>query len=128
MVEMFRWSPIIKSYRKRNVMSAAILNEQTQVVAYLSKFYYKGKTPTEDTLLRKAFISTRDEDGNTFLHFMYRVNIPEITTIIRQAGYLNVGDEDEALLMNLRGMLPERERHALKQTLSDEEEDTRRAS
>lgn len=48
MVELFRWSPMIKSFKKRDILSAAILGQQDDVVAYLVNKSYKGKTPQED--------------------------------------------------------------------------------
>ena len=48
MIELFRWSPMIKSFKKRDILSAAILGQQENVVAYLVNKNYKGKTAQED--------------------------------------------------------------------------------
>ena len=37
MVELLRWSPMMKSYKQRDVLSAAILGGQENVVLYLMK-------------------------------------------------------------------------------------------
>lgn len=97
----------MKSYRKRDIISAAVHGEQVEVVQYLLKKIYRGRTPKEDAKIKKDFKSNRDVEGDTFLHFMYRVNVPEITSIIKEAGLLIANENDEKLLMNLRGQIPE---------------------
>ena len=42
---------MIKSYKKRDILSAAILGQQDLVVDYLVRKEYKGKTPKEDKML-----------------------------------------------------------------------------
>jgi hypothetical protein len=39
---------MIKSFKKRDILSAAILGQQENVVAYLVNKNYKGKTAQED--------------------------------------------------------------------------------
>jgi hypothetical protein len=40
MVELLRWSPMMKSYKKRDILSAAILGGQEKVVLYLMNKKY----------------------------------------------------------------------------------------
>ncbi len=90
----------MKSYKKRDVLSAAILGGQENVVLYLMKKKFKGKTPREDSILQKRLLGTHDEEHNNFLHFMYLVNKPGITALIRHAGLI---DQDFKFTMNQRG-------------------------
>ena len=76
---------------------------------YLCKVSYKGKTEKEDFALRKKFNHHHDEEHNNFLHFMYMVNVSEITETIKLSRKVT---EELLSKMNLQGKLPEERRHA----------------
>lgn len=83
MIELLRWSPMLPTYKNRDILSAAILGEQPDIVNYLCKKSYRGKTDSEDFKLREAFNHHHDVGKNNYLHFMYMVNVPEINEIIK---------------------------------------------
>jgi hypothetical protein len=82
MIELLRWSPMMKTYKNRDILSAAIIGQQIDVVKYLVELSYKGKTLSEDAILQRKLVNHRDEEQNNFLHFTYEVNNPTINELV----------------------------------------------
>jgi len=117
-IETMRWSPLIKAYLNQSCLSGAIRNKQVEIVDYIFSVAYRGRNEEFERTLFDQF-HNKDFESNTALHFCYLVNNVKITTILRENGMLDVAPK-----MNARGFLPTKMRHAQKETINSDEEDS----
>ena len=114
-------SPMIRCHHDRNILAAAVLGGQLEVIRLiLSKTYTDHNDPLTD--LKAALLNDRDRDWNTPLHFAYTKHQPEVRKLIRQFA----GPELAAKLKtsrNLRAKTPDEMLHLQKVVDTDDEED-----
>jgi hypothetical protein len=81
---------------------------------------YVGMTLDQDLYLKSTFTKHCDLENNNFKHFMYMVNVPEITAMIKGSKIFPDGIDNKR---NIDGKLPINRLHAIKEVLSDDEGD-----
>ena len=112
-----RWSPFIKSYKNRSVISGAIWGGKTEVVRYLLGTYKFNEVHADQQKDFAATVFNKDQHDNNCLHYCYMVDLPEVREILREFGYFN----ERSQRLNRRGQLPSQLRHSIKAEDSNEE-------
>ena len=75
MIETLKWSPFIKSFRNRSILSAAILGGQIDTVRFLLNGYsfVSVMGGNDDNLVLKT-VFNKDVNDNNSMHFAYLKN------------------------------------------------------
>jgi len=86
MINKFRWSPFMKSYKGRTVLTGAIWYDKNDIVNEVLGYEYAGSNP-EDDLKIKSLINGIDKNKRNPMHYAYMAGNTEITTMLRKFGY-----------------------------------------
>ena len=87
-----RWSPFIKSFKKRSVITGAVIGQQNSIVKMLLQEYQytyipgKVKKPKWLGKLDQFQIFGKDEDDNNLLHHSFKNDMPEVRQMLRDCG------------------------------------------
>lgn len=118
-----KWSPFIKSFRSRSVISGAVWGEQVETLRMLLGDYKYENVSTLDIIDLTQTLFNKDEADNNCLHYCYMIDLPEVRQILRDNGLAN----ERSARLNRRGQLPTQLRHYKKaedsDDVSDENED-----
>jgi hypothetical protein len=99
MVESRRWSPFIKSYKNRSIVSGAIWGSQVDVVRMLLGDYTYENIKAESFTDFAKSLYNKDLEDNNCLHYSYMIDLPEVRQILRDNGFFN----GRSQRMNRRG-------------------------
>jgi len=73
-----RWSPFIKSFRNRTVISGAIWGEQLDTIRLLiGEYAYEGVSSNQLVDFART-VFNKDESDNNCLHYAYMMDMPEV--------------------------------------------------
>lgn len=118
MIESRKWSPFIKSYKNRSIVSGAVWGSQVDTVRMmLGDYTFENIHPTAHNDFAKSLFN-KDLADNNCLHYTYMIDLPEIRQILRDNGFFN----ERSQRLNRRGQLPTKLRHYHK--AEDSNEDT----
>ena len=78
MVEELRWSPFIKSFKRRSIVSGAIMGGQVDTVRFLLGDYKYEQVEQQQLVELARTIFNKDESDNNCLHFSYMADLPEV--------------------------------------------------
>lgn len=122
LIEDYLWSPFIKSYDDRSIISGAILGKQLEALRFMLENYeYEDVNPTSLAEFLRSFYG-KDSHDNNAMHYAYMIDMPEVREILRSTKF----DPLELQRLNRRGKLPSQLRHYTKAEDSiseDEDED-----
>lgn len=111
MVEVRKWSPYIKSFRNRSILSAAIWGSQVPTVRMLlGDYHYAPGVARDDIVNLSKTIFNKDDADNNSLHYSYMIDLPEVRQILRDNDLYNTRSQR----LNRRGQLPTQLRHSIK--------------
>lgn len=112
-----KWSPFIKSFRNRSIVSGAIWGENLETIRLLvGQFKYENTSSFQiKDFARTVF--NKDEADNNCLHYSYMIDMPEVREILRENNII----DKRAKRLNRRGQLPTQLRHFIKAEDSNEE-------
>jgi hypothetical protein len=99
-IDNYGWSPFMKSYKGRNLLTAAILGKKKKIVEYLLSLEYKG-----DEHELKLLYSGKDDSNRGPMHHAYMVGDPDIIYMLKQAGFTKKN------LKDVFGLYPEQCKH-----------------
>ena len=90
MIVKLRWSPFMKAYRNRSIVSGAIWGSQVDTIRLiLGEFRYDFGSAEHSLkltdLLKEAF--NKDIVDNNCLHYSYMIDLPEVRQLLRENGY-----------------------------------------
>ena len=117
-----KWSPFIKSFRNRSIISGAVWGSQIETLRMLLANYKYENVSKIQILDLATNIFNRDQQDNNCLHYCYMIDLPEVRQMFRDNGLYNV----RANQLNKRGQLPTMLRHYMKCEDSNEESDEER--
>jgi len=90
MLVVLRWSPFLKSFKKRSILSGAIIGRQVEMASVIiEQFYYDvdlKSSPLRPKDLRREDVFKvfgKDSDDNNILHHCYIAEMPEVRKMIR---------------------------------------------
>lgn len=80
MVLSRRWSPFIKSFQQRSVISGAVWGEKVETIRMLLGGYkYENVSPLSlKNLVDEMKIFNKDLADNNCLHYSYMIDLPEV--------------------------------------------------
>ena len=110
-----KWSPFIKSFRNRSIISGAVWGSQVETVRMLLGDYQYSNVETAQLEDLANTVFNKDEFDNNCLHYCYMIDLPEVRQILRDNDMLNF----RAQRLNRRGQLPTKLRHFTKAEDSD---------
>ena len=89
-----QWSPFIKSYRNRSIISGAIWGSKVETVRMMLG-NYKFEAVDQNGLTQQvaAFAKTlfnKDNSDNNCLHYCYMIDLPEVRQLLRDNGLFNM--------------------------------------
>ena len=115
-----KWSPFIKSYRNRSIISGAIWGSQVSTVRMiLGEFKFENKDENGFLTFAKTLFN-KDASDNNCLHYCYMIDLPEVRQLLRDNGLFT----ERSQRLNRRGQLPTKMRHFIKaENSGDETED-----
>lgn len=73
-------SPFIKCFAGSNIVTAAIIGNQVEVLTLILSYRYKTKDSDDND---KKLLMTPDDQGNTPLHYAYSFNRPHMRDLLR---------------------------------------------
>lgn len=118
MVRVRRWSPFIKSFKGRSIISGSIWGNQDTIVRYLLEDYKYSVIHADQAEDFAKTVFNKDSSDNNCLHYSYMVDMPEVRQILRDTGFYSMRSNR----LNRRGQLPTQLRHAMK--AEDSNQDT----
>ena len=86
MVEELRWSPFIKTFKLRSIVSGAIYGSQIDTVRMLCAEYSYDKVSESQQIELQRTIYGKDTTDNNCLHLSYMADLPEVRQILRDNG------------------------------------------
>ena len=100
MIVDFKWSPFIKSFKKRSVLSAAIFGQRKTICKIIINDYeYRPNEKSLETVdgklekWRKSKdifkIFGKDEDDNNILHHTYINEMPSVRSLLLKHEYIS---------------------------------------
>lgn len=104
MINKFRWSPFMKSYKGRTVLTGAIWYDETDIVNEILGYDYEGATPEDDKKI-KSLINGIDKNKRNPMHYAFKAGNNKITTMLRKFGYSTKKRRD------VDGLLPYQSTH-----------------
>ena len=115
-----KWSPFIKSYRNRSIISGAIWGSRVDTVRMmLGNYKFEGYDEKGFMDFAKSLFN-KDASDNNCLHYCYMIDLPEVRQLLRN----NKLFDERSQRMNRRGQLPTKLRHFIKaENSSDNTED-----
>jgi hypothetical protein len=81
-IDDYGWSPFMKSYKGRSLLTAAILGKKKKIVEYLLSLQYKG-----DEKELKYLYSGKDENNRGPMHHAYIMGDVDVILMLKEAGY-----------------------------------------
>ena len=102
MIEELRWSPFIKSFKLRSIISGAIMGSQVETVRFLLGEYKYEKIENNQLWELHGTIFNKDLEDNNCLHFSYMADLPEVRQILRDNGLADARSKR----LNRKGQLP----------------------
>jgi len=73
-----KWSPFIKAYRNRSIISGAIWGSKTETVRMmLANYKFEGFDQTGLIDFARSLFN-KDKDDNNCLHYCYMIDLPEV--------------------------------------------------
>ena len=95
MLLKLRWSPFLKSFKKRSILTSAICGKQGHTARMILKEYeYTAIVPAVAPWLKghdKFKVFGKDEDDNNILHHCYLNEMPDIRQMIRDSSFIHMG-------------------------------------
>ena len=110
MIEQYRWSPFIKSYSDRSIVTGAIMGEQIETVRLMVDNYKYSDARLSAKVAFVRNVVGKDASDNNPMHYAYMIDSPEVREILRA----NLHDKKAYVQMNRRGQLPQQLRHYVK--------------
>ena len=101
------WSPFIKSYKNRSIISGAIWGSQVELIRMMVGQYKFMNITTDDILGFAKTTFNKDENDNNCLHYSYMIDLPEVRQLLRDSGLY----DHRSQRLNRRGQLPTKLRH-----------------
>ena len=83
MIVSRRWSPYIKSFKNRSVISGAIWGEKIETVRMMLGEYHYENTSHDNLIDLATTIFNKDSADNNCLHYSYMIDLPEVRQILR---------------------------------------------
>ena len=117
MIEGRRWSPFIKSYKNRSVVSGAIWGGQVDIVRLMLGNYSYINVHTHMLIDFAKTVYNKDSADNNCLHYCYMKDLPEVRQILRDNGLF----QERSQRLNRRGQFPTKLRHFIKAEDSNDE-------
>ena len=117
MITNRRWSPFMKSYKNRSVVSGAIWGSQVSTVRMIISNYKYENLDDSSVLDFAKTLFNKDSADNNCLHYCYMIDLPEIRQILRDNGLFT----NRSQRLNRRGQLPTKMRHFIKAENSNHE-------
>ena len=114
-----KWSPYIKSFRNRSIISGAVWGSQIETLRMLLGNYKYEKVSANSIEDLALTIFNKDSWDNNCLHYCYMIDLPEVRQLLRD----NKLYGERADKLNRRGQLPTMLRHSMKNEDSNEEDD-----
>ena len=102
MVLSRRWSPFIKSFQNRSVISGAVWGERVETLRMLLGDYQYENVSALNILDFASQLYNKDTNDNNCLHYCYMIDLPEVRQILRTNNLYN----DRSQRLNKRGQLP----------------------
>ena len=115
-----KWSPYIKSFRNRSIISGAVWGSQVETLRMLLGNYKYEDVAQFQILDLAGNIFNKDKQNNNCLHYCYMIDLPEVRQLLRDNGLY----DERANMLNLRGQLPTMLRHYMKCEDSNDEEES----
>ena len=110
-----KWSPFIKAYRNRSIISGAIWGSKTETVRMmLANYKFEGFDQTGLIDFARSLFN-KDKDDNNCLHYCYMIDLPEVRQLLRDNQLFDIRSQR----LNRRGQLPSQLRHFVKAENSD---------
>ena len=78
MIVSRRWSPYIKSFKNRSVISGAIWGERVETVRMMIGDYHYENSSDNDIIDLAKTIFNKDSSDNNCLHYSYMIDMPEV--------------------------------------------------
>ena len=97
-----RWSPFIKSFQNRSVISGAVWGERVETLRMLLGDYQYENVSTLNILDFANQLYNKDQCDNNCLHYCYMIDLPEVRQILRDNDLFT----DRSKRLNRRGQLP----------------------
>ena len=88
MITQRKWSPFIKSFKNRSIVSGAIWGSQVETVRMMLGDYKYENTSHANVLDLAKTIFNKDSTDNNCLHYSYMIDLPEVRQILRNNGLL----------------------------------------
>ena len=83
MILQRRWSPFIKSFEQRSIVSGCIIGKRTELLqSILGEYTYEGVDQESMLEIVNTFF-TKDDSDNTSLHYAYMMDLPEVRELLR---------------------------------------------
>ena len=115
-----KWSPYIKSFRNRSIISGAVWGSQVETLRMLLGNYKYEEVAQFQILDLAGEIFNKDQQDNNCLHYCYMIDLPEVRQLLRDNGLY----DNRAEMLNRRGQLPTMLRHYMKCEDSNDEEES----
>ena len=114
MILNLKWSPFIKSFSNRSIISGAVWGEKIETVRMLIGDYIYENSDHESLINFQKTIFNKDLTDNNCLHYSYMKDLPEVRQILRDNGLYY-----DTMKLNRRGQMPTKLRHFTKAEDSD---------